>query len=244
MDRSNLKNKKPSILGRTRNFISRASNGYVLKASSISNKLSSGKIEEIENLGLAKPDVTKTLIDRALKKNSLSKIKVDVESQEFKDEINKRAFVKNIKQKVAFAVGSVPMFKTLQEISIVTALNPQAQIPVNLSLYFGISMPSFVALHILEYTLPIGLPRNIVKCTKVITGLPFCITSEIVDKISSKVLKTLKLPDTSLNMQGTIGVPSDINLEDVLEDMGRWYDHNPEDLEVIKQLYKLQRKKK
>jgi hypothetical protein len=66
----------------------------------------------------------------------------------------------------------------------------------------------------------------------------------MVDKVSSGVLKTLKLPDTALDMQGTIGVPSDINLEDVLEDMGRWYDHNAEDLEVIKQLYKLQRKKK
>jgi hypothetical protein len=120
----------------------------------------------MENLGLAKPDITKALIDKALKENSLSKLKVDIESQEFKDEINKRAFVKNMKQKVAFAVGSIPIFKTLHDISITTALNSQAQIPVVLTVYFGISMPSFVALHIIEYTLPIGVPRTIVKCTK------------------------------------------------------------------------------
>jgi hypothetical protein len=66
----------------------------------------------------------------------------------------------------------------------------------------------------------------------------------MVDKVSSGVLKTLKLPDTALDMQGTIGVPSDIKLQDVLEDMGRWSDNNAENLEVLKQLYELQRKKK
>lgn len=125
-----LKNSKTSILGRTRNFLSRISNGYVLKASSTTDLINKPIPEEIENLGLMKPDVTKALIDKALKEKSLSKLKIDVESQEFKDEINKRAFVKNIKQKVAFVVGSVPMFKTLQEISIATALNPKAQIPM------------------------------------------------------------------------------------------------------------------
>jgi hypothetical protein len=73
-------NQKISIFSRTRNFISRVSDGYVLNASSISKPFSE-KIEEIENLGLEKPDVTKALIDRALKDKSLSTIKVDIESQ-------------------------------------------------------------------------------------------------------------------------------------------------------------------
>ena len=46
------------------------------------------------------------------------------------------------------------MFKTLQEISLKTALNPGAQLPLSLSFYFGISIPAFVALHIAEHTLP------------------------------------------------------------------------------------------
>lgn len=73
-------NQKISIFSRTRNFISRVSDGYVLNDSSISKPFSE-KIEEIENLGLEKPDVTKALIDRALKDKSLSTIKVDIESQ-------------------------------------------------------------------------------------------------------------------------------------------------------------------
>lgn len=133
-----------------------------------------------------------------------------------------------MKQKVAFAIGAIPMFKTLKEISIVTALNPRAQIPLSLPLYFGVSMPTFVALHIVEHTLPIGLPRNVIKCTKVLTGIPFCVTSEVVDKVSSEILKTLRLPDTALNMEGTIGVPFDIKIQDVLEDMERFKLENKE----------------
>jgi hypothetical protein len=129
-------NERVSIFGRTRNFLSRVSDGYVLNSSPV-NRPFSEQIEEIENLGLSKPDVTKALIDRALKDTSLSKIKVDINSQEFRDEVNKRTFVKNVKQKVAFAVGAIPMFKTLQDISIITALDPRAQIPLSLPLYFG-----------------------------------------------------------------------------------------------------------
>jgi hypothetical protein len=129
MKRSNLTSKNPklSIVGRTRNFLSRVSNGYVLKVSSITNLMNQPipeEIGQIENFGFTKPDVTKALIDRALKENSLAKIKVDVKSQEFRDEVNKRAFIKNVKQKIAFGVGAVPMFRTLQEINVAAALNP------------------------------------------------------------------------------------------------------------------------
>ena len=136
------------------------------------------------------------------------------------------------------------MFKTLQDISVATALNSKAQIPISLPLYFGVSMPAFITLHIIEHTLPMGVPRTIVKCTKVITGIPFCLTSELVDKAGTQILEKLKLPDATLDMQGTIGVPSDVKLEDVLRDMRRWSENNAEELETVKQLYKLQRKKK
>lgn len=69
MKESNLKNSKTSILGRTSNFISRISNGYILKASSTSDLIN----------GLAKPDVRKALINKALKEKSLSKLKIDVD---------------------------------------------------------------------------------------------------------------------------------------------------------------------
>jgi len=94
---------------------------------------------------------------------ALSTVNIDIESQEFRDEIVKRAFVKNIKQKLAFAVGSVLMVNILKEISIPAAQNPQVQIPLSISLYFGFSMPSFVALDMLEYTLSLGKTRNLVK---------------------------------------------------------------------------------
>jgi hypothetical protein len=174
----------------------------------------------------------------------LSNIDVDIESQEFLDEINKRAFVKNVKQKVAFAVGAVPMFRTLQEISVATALNPQAQIPLNLPLYFGVSMPAFVLLHIVEHVLPMGPARVVVKGTKILTGIPFCVTSELVDKFGSRILKTFHLPDTPLNMQGTIGMPSDIKLQDVFEDMKRWIEEDENAIQqVVRTLYELQRRK-
>lgn len=233
-------NSKNLIFGRIYSFLSRVSNGYVLQASS--QPLSEQQQwEEIENIGLKNPEGTKVLIDRALQEKSLSNIDVDIESQEFLDEINKRAFIKNVKQKVAFAVGAVPMFRTLQEISVATALNPQAQIPLNLPLYFGASMPAFVLLHIVEHVLPMGPARVVVKGTKILTGIPFCVTSELVDKLGSGILKTFHLPDTHLNMQCTIGVPSDITLQDVFEDMKRWSELNPEaNKKVIKALYKLQ----
>lgn len=242
MAHTGSKNDKISIFGRTRNFLWRAADGYVLKSSSLSNRPFSEKMEEIENLGMENPDVTKALIDRALREEtSKTKIKVDVTSQEFKDEINKRIFVKNVKQKLCFALGSVPMFKTLQDISIVTAINAKGQIPINLGVYCGISMPAFVALHMLEHTLPISPTRTIVKATKVIIGLPFCVTSELVDKVSGQALKLLNMPDTTVNMQGTIGVPIDIRLEDVLKDMKKWGDYNDKEIEALNQVWQLHR---
>ncbi len=234
-----MKNPKNlSLLRRGYNFISRVSNGFILQSV---NRGSAS--EEVENLGLSKPEATKAIIDKALKDKSISKIRVDIESEEFKKEINRRVIVKNIKQKASFIAGSIPMFKTLQEISIETALNPAAQLPLNLQLYFGISMPAFVALHIAEHTIPPGAVRTAVKCTKVMVGIPFCVMAECVDKVSSAGLKVLKLPDTSLDMQGTIGVPSDLKLRDVLHDMQRWNEENSETLEGLAELYSRQRNK-
>lgn len=89
-------------------------------------------------------------MDKALKNRSLSKVVVDFESDDFKREIRNRAFLKNLKQKTSFILGSLPMFKRLQDISVARALNPVAQLPLSMDLYFGISMPAFVALHIVE----------------------------------------------------------------------------------------------
>lgn len=235
------------VLRSTRNFLSRISKGYVLH-SSFSNigidKITEEEIKEIDNIGFSKPDVTKTLIDRALKDNSLSKIEVDIESQEFKDEINKRAFVKNIKQKQVFAAGSVPMFNTLQQISIAVARNLQAQIPLSMPLYFGISMSTFVALHMVEYTLSLGKVRNVVKGVKIVSGLPFCVILEMVDKTGTGIVKLFNLPDASLDMQGTIGVRDNLKLIDVLEDMRRWREEDAEEqLKVLRELYQMQRRK-
>jgi len=55
---------------------------------------------------------------------------------------------------VVFIGGSVPMFQILQDISVATVLNLGVQMPLRLSLYFGISMPSFSTLHIAEHILP------------------------------------------------------------------------------------------
>jgi hypothetical protein len=63
--------------------------------------------DEIEDMTLRKLAVAKVLLEKALKKESV-KVEVDMESPKFKDELNKRIFIKNIKQKISFAVGSVP----------------------------------------------------------------------------------------------------------------------------------------
>lgn len=236
----NCGKKNLSFLRRGSNFISRVSNGTVLQSSSVPRGSVS---EDIRNVGIAKPDVTKVLIDQALKDRSLSEIVVDVESEEFRKEVNKRAMVKFIKQKVAFIIGSMPMFKTLQDISIATALNPGAQIPLNLQLYFGISMPAFVTLHIAEHLLPPGVPRTTIKYTKVMVGIPFCIMAECVDRVGSRTSKVLNFPDANLDMQGTLGVPSDLKLQDVLGDMQRWGEENSENLSKLVEIYQTQRNK-
>ena len=38
------------------------------------------------------------------------------------------------------------------------------------------------------------------------------------------------LPDAHLNMQGTMGVPNDLKLQDVLTDMKNWGDENSENI--------------
>jgi len=135
------------------------------------------------------------------------------------------------------------MFKTLQDISVATALNQAAQIPLSLSLSFRISMPAFVALHIAKVTFPSSVQRKAVKYTKIMVGIPFCVTAECVDKVSSASSKILNLPNTSLNMQNTLGVPSDFKLQDVLNDMERWSDENSESLSTLSDFYKAQRNK-
>jgi len=80
-------------------------------------------------------------------------------------------------------------------------------------------MLDFIRLPMIEHTLPIGAPRTVVKFIKVLVGISFYVTSEIIDKTSSQALKALSLPNANLDIQATIGVPSDIKLEDVLTDM-------------------------
>jgi len=84
-----------------------------------------------------KPEVTKHLLEQALKSKSLAKYGgISVESPEFKKERN--SIVQQFKQKVSFVAGSFPMVRILKDINIATAQNPQARIPIHLGLEFGI----------------------------------------------------------------------------------------------------------
>ena len=76
------------------------------------------------------------------------------------------------------------MFKMLNQISVATAIDLKALIPLNNSLWFGISMPAFVALHIFEHMLPVGPTRNALKAVKVVAGA--WIESELFDYASSQ----------------------------------------------------------
>jgi hypothetical protein len=82
------------------------------------------------------------------------------------------------------------MFATLKEISIAKYTNSQVQIPLNLNLYFGLSLPAFVTLHIVEHILPIGKPRMAVQGLKVFTGIP--------------VLRKMQIPLANTDMRGTM----------------------------------------
>lgn len=121
-----------------------------------------------------------------------------------------------------FTIGSVPMFSTLKDISLLTTVNPGAQVCLNMPFYFGISMPAFMTLHIIEHTLPVGKVRLVVKCPEVLDGLPFCISAEIFDRSISFALKTLKLPTVSLEMSSTIGLLSDLKLTDIIKECQQW----------------------
>ena len=68
--------------------------------------------------------------------------------------------------------------------------------------------------------------------------------SECVDKVVSSTLKLLNLPDTSLDMQGTLGVSSDLKLQDVFTDINRWSTENSENLAALQKIYEMQRNKK
>ncbi len=216
------------------NFLKRTSEGGILKSSSAVV----GTIpDELKDAGYTNPDVTKAILDEALRNKNLGEADIDLESEVFKREINKRTLIKNLKQKCSFVIGSLPMFKTLQQISIQKTLNPLAQLPLSMDLYFGISMPAFVALHIVEHTLPPGVPRKTIQGAKIVIGLPFCIMSECVDRVTSKGLKISNLPDVPLNMQGTLGVPSDLKLQDVLRDMQQWGEENAEHFQELAEYF-------
>lgn len=45
------------------------------------------------------------------------------------------------------------------------------------------------------------------------------------------------LPDAKLDMQGTIGVPSDLKLQDVLTDMKRWKYENEDHVNELFKKY-------
>lgn len=92
------------------------------------------------------------------------------------------------------------MFKPLQDISITKALNPIAQLPLSMDLYFGISMPAFAALHMVEHIMPPSAARKSVQATKVIIGIPFCVISECVDRVTGTGLEMANLPNAHLDM--------------------------------------------
>lgn len=152
-------------------------------------------------------------MDKALKDKGLSTFTVDFEREQFKKELSRRALIKSYKQKISFVIGSIPMFKILQDISIAKALNPIAQLPESMDVYFGISMPAFVALHMVEHLLPPGVTRKSVQFTKVVAGIPFCVILECVDRVIGKGLEIANLPNPNLDMQGTLGVTSDQKLK-------------------------------
>ena len=52
------------------------------------------------------------------------------------------------------------------------------------------------------------------------------------------------MPDTTLDMQGIIGVPSDVKLKDVFNNIKRWHENNSENFDSIKKMYEIQRKNK
>ena len=72
--------KNASLLNCAYNFIFRVSNSFSLQSSLL---IKGSVLEDVKNLGLRKPEVTKALIDQALKDKSLSKIRVDIQSEEF-----------------------------------------------------------------------------------------------------------------------------------------------------------------
>ena len=130
------------------------------------------------------PEVRKHGLEKTLEGKAFE---LEMGTPEWKATIARRVLIKNLKQKLAYGVGSIPMFKLLQEIRIAKCQNPQVQIPLNPSLYFGISLPAFVTLH-------------------------------RVEGVTNPILKLLKQPSTSMNMQGTMVVPSEITFSDVLRE--------------------------
>lgn len=78
----------------------------------------------------------------------------------------------------------------------------------------------------LEHTLSISVSKTAIKVTKILVGILFCGTSELVDKTRIQVLKVLNLPNAILNMQDTISGPSDVKLQDILDDMTQWVEDN------------------
>ena len=163
-------------------------------------------------------EVRKHGLEKTLEGKALEKIELEMGTPEWKANIARRVLIQNRKQKLADGVGSIPMFQRLQEIRRAKCQNPQVQIPLNPSLDFGISLPAFVTLHIVEHTLPMGQPRYFVHALKGVAGVPFCVISTGVEGVANPILKLMKQPPTNRNLQATMGVPSEITFSDVLRE--------------------------
>jgi hypothetical protein len=115
----NSKNPKISTSRRLRNGSQNLSHGLP-SASNAQNEIDL----------FQKPEVTKHLLEQALKSKSLAKYgDISVKSPEFKKERN--SIVQEFKQKVSFVAGSFPMVRILKDINIATAQNPPARIPIH-----------------------------------------------------------------------------------------------------------------
>ena len=117
-----------------------------------------------------------------------------------------------VKKKSPVVIMSGPMFHELKRGSLARAVG-QATIPIQLSTYFGLSMPIFFASSMIEMVVPYEGVKIGCRITKQVVGLPFILCCVAIEKVTESLEEKVfgqTIPIDINNLMGTMPTRSDI----------------------------------
>jgi len=129
---------------------------------------------------------------------------------------SKHPVYSQLKKKSPFVIMSFPMFQELKRGALARAIG-QGTIPLQLTTYFGISMPIVISASIIEMVVPYKSVKIGCRVTKQVVGAPFfvcCLTIDRITKPFEKIGFGEPIPIDANNLMGTMPTQSDIAMLD------------------------------